>query len=542
MADPIRNPIIKGFYPDPSICRAGDDYYIATSSFSFFPGIPIFHSRDLVHWEQIGHVFDDPEVLRLDGDVLSGGLFAPTLRYRDGTFYCIVQNASEGRGCFEDLALLATAKDPAGPWQAQWIHGTGGDPSLFFDDDGKLYTTFSYLTVGRQDVVDHGIYLRELDAKTFAPVGVMGYLWDGALKGSAYPEASHLFKRNGWYYLMIAEGGTEYYHSVTLARSRKIDGIYEPCPHNPIMTHRHLSRLHPICNVGHADYVETPDGQCYVVLLGSRLNGGYHKNLGRETYLAPVIWENDWPIISPETGKIELEYPAPALPQTVFREVPAKDDFTQDRLALQWNFIGSPVTPFYRIADSNLYLRTIAAPIHPEKPPFGGPPFGDVPPLVPKCISFVGRRQQDYYFTVTIKMHFCPIDRDFAGMVVIQDNYNQLRLELAKEHGAALVRVVRNKQSHEGFSPDMTYEETVLGTMAMEDGDVYLQLKAAGQDFTFLAGKEKQSLKVIAAHVDASFLGLQTFVGTYIGMFATGDGADVPNEAAFDYFTYLPEE
>lgn len=542
MRDPIRNPILKGFYPDPTICCAGEDFYLATSSFSFFPGVPVFHSRDLVHWHQIGHVFTDKEILRLDADVLSNGLFAPTLRYHNGTFYCIVQNASEGRGCFDDTALLATATDPAGPWEYRWIHGAGGDPSLFFDEDGKLYTTFSYLTVGQRDVADHGIYLQELDRKTYTPIGAKAFLWDGAMKRSPYPEASHIFKRNGWYYLIIAEDGTEHYHAVTIARSRTIDGIYESCPHNPIMTHRHLANLHPICNVGHADYIETPDGEGYMVMLGSRICGGYHKNLGRETYLVPVIWEDDWPKVSPETGKVEFEYPAPNLPQTAWPEVPERDDFDGETLALQWNFAGSPVTDFYRLSESKLCLKTIAAKIHPDKPPFGGPPFGDdIPPLIPKCISFVGRRQQDYDFTVTAKMEYMPKGQDFAGICIMQDTYTQLRLDVVQLANGLYARVVKNVVAGGRMPFDSDYEETVLGCCPLIGDTHYIRITSRQQEYTLEIGSDMSDLVTVADQVDGRFLGIQSFIGSYIGMFATGNGKEIENEACFDWFIYQSE-
>ena len=196
----IKNPIIPGFYPDPSICRVGNDYYIANSSFSFFPGIPLFHSRDLAHWECIGYALNDPQHLRLNPERLSGGLFAPTIRYHEGLFYVIVGNMTTGEN------ILVTAEDPRGPWSdVHLIDGVGGDPSLFWDDDGTCWCSYS-----KMGGPNGGIVNRQLDLTTFQLVGEEYYLWNGNAYDAHSPESSHIYKKDGWYYLLIAEGGTEH--------------------------------------------------------------------------------------------------------------------------------------------------------------------------------------------------------------------------------------------------------------------------------------------------------------------------------------------
>ena len=238
----FRNPIIPGFHPDPSIVRVGQDYYLVTSSFEFFPGVPIFHSRDLVHWRQIGHVLTRPSQLPLDGARASGGIFAPTLRYHDGTFYMITTNVTGGGNFY------VTATDPAGPWsEPVWLKGQGGiDPSLLFDDDGTVYFASNGGGPGASE--GRGIYLSTLDPKTGALASRPRLVWGGT--GKRYPEGPHLYHVNGYYYLLIGEGGTEYGHMVSIGRSRSPWGPYEACPRGPILTHRDTEADQPIQGTG----------------------------------------------------------------------------------------------------------------------------------------------------------------------------------------------------------------------------------------------------------------------------------------------------
>ena len=282
-----RNPVIPGFHPDPSVVRVGDDFYLVTSSFEFFPGVPIFTSRDLVHWRQLGHVLTRESQLPLQKARPSGGIYAPTLRYHDGTFYMITTNV-DGGGNF-----LVTAKDPAGPWsEPVWLPDFGGiDPSLFFDDDGTVYLTGQGSGSPGQP---RGIYQTTLDVKTGKLLGPLRLVWDRT--GTRYPEGPHLYKIRGRYYLMIAEGGTEYGHMVTIARSDSPWGPFEACPRNPILTHRQTENDMPVQGTGHADLVEAADGSWWMVFLAFRPVSGYWHHLGRETFLAPVTWDADgWP-------------------------------------------------------------------------------------------------------------------------------------------------------------------------------------------------------------------------------------------------------
>ncbi len=539
----IQNPIIPGFNPDPSIIRVGEDFYLATSTFSYFPGIPIYHSRDLMHWEHISYAFNNPAWLDLGPDSISGGLFAPTLRYHDGLYYVIVVNMSTLS------TLVTTAADPRGPWSEPHQLPMTFDPDLFWDDDGKCYIASSMMGgFGEKKPADApriGVF--EVDTETWQiksePVG----LWHAALFGSISPEAPHIYKKDGWYYLMIAEGGTEHFHSVTIARSRNVLGPYEGYDGNPILTHRHLPQDYPICATGHADLVDTPNGDWYMVFLASRTYGGYHKNMGRETFIAPVVWENGWPVVSPGTGRCEFSYPAPAgLEPCVFMPPLARDDFEGPSLALPWNTLGTPVNEVYRLADSRLWLKTIAAPIRPAEPPAAPGTFMRRPdPVEPRALSFVARRQQHMSYSATTKMTFVPQNNETAGIVVLQNNHANLRMEIGLDNGQRVLRVLQYvvdthaALGHHGA--EITREETVLACIPWHSDTAVLRIWTVGQDHRFWAGESEASLQPVFEGVHGGFLGSETsggFVGAYVGMFASGNGTDSGNEAAFDWFEY----
>lgn len=281
-------PVIPGFHPDPSICRVGEDYYLATSSFEYFPGVPLFHSRDLVTWQQIGNALDRPEQLNVATGLAgaNAGIYAPTLRHHDGVFWLITTNVSD----FLKGHLIVHTTDPAKGWSDPvYTDGALGiDPDLSWDEDGTCHLTWSA-------VLSHHIAQAVVDPYSGRLLSAPKELWKGT--GLANPEGPHVFTRNGWWYLLIAEGGTGPGHGVSIARSRSIDGPYEPHPHNPVFSHRSLD--HPVQSTGHADVVELPDGSWAMVHLGVRPRGTFprwHVN-GRETFLAGVTWADDWPVV-----------------------------------------------------------------------------------------------------------------------------------------------------------------------------------------------------------------------------------------------------
>jgi xylan 1,4-beta-xylosidase len=511
----FRNPILPGFYPDPSICRVGSDYYLVTSTFEYFPGLPIFHSRDLVHWHQIGHVLDRPSQLPLEGVPASGGLYAPTIRHSGGIFYVINTLVD---GLTKTGNFVVTATDPAGPWsEPHWLDSAPGfDPSLFFDHDGRAWYTGCRLAVEGYYEGHTEIWLQEFDLPAMRLFGEQYVLWDGALKGAVWAESPHIYKINGYYYLLIAEAGTAHHHAVSVARSTAITGPYEPNRGNPIMTHRHLGRDYPIVGTGHADLVDTPSGEWWMVLLGMRPYGGYFYNLGRETFLVPVRWEDGWPIVSPGSGRVEFVYPAPDLPEHCWAAAPACDNFDAHTLAPHWILLRSPRGDWYSLSERPGYLSLR---LRPERLSELTNP------------SFVGRRQQHIDFAATSALEFTPHnDHECAGLVLVQNNDFHFRLVVTQGAGN-VVRLV--KRAHG--------KEELLVEQAVQAGRLYLKIEARGQEYAFFVACEPDKWQSVAQAVDGRILSTPVaggFVGTCIGMYASSNGQPSTNRADFDWFEY----
>ncbi|MFA9556776.1 glycoside hydrolase family 43 protein [Evansella sp. AB-rgal1] len=511
----FKNPILPGFYPDPSICRVGEDYYLVTSSFAYFPGVPIFHSRDLVNWEQIGHVLDRPSQLPLEGQGVSRGIFAPTIRYHDGVFYMITTNVGAGGNFF------VTAKDPAGPWSdPYYLDAPGIDPSLFFDEDGKVYYHGTRpAPEGEKYSGNWEVWLQELDLETKKLIGEPIGLWRGALRDVIWPEGPHIYKVDDYYYLMISEAGTGHHHAVSIARSKTITGPYEGNPGNPILTHRHLGKEYPIVNVGHCDLVETQHGEWWAVGLASRIYGGYYRNLGRETYLLPVIWEDGWPIMSPGTGKLEMEYPLPTLPEGKSVIPSVCDHFDNVKLDLKYNFLRSAEGEFYSLSERPGFLRLK---LRPQKLSELDTP------------SFVGRRQQHIDFATSTVMEFTPEkENEEAGIVLLQSNEFHFRFVFTKKRdGESVVRLVKCAGG----------EEEVLQEMPLNVSKLYLKVAARGQDYSFYVGETSDSFEPLMENVDGRILSTDVaggFVGAELGLYASSNGESSDNKAYFDWFEYV---
>lgn len=507
----LHNPLLPGFYPDPSICRVGGDFYMVTSSFSYFPGVPVFHSRDLRHWEQIGHCLDRPGQLPLDWQYISGGIYAPTIRWHDDLFYMVTTNVSRGGNFY------VTAKDPAGPWSDPvYIQGAVGiDPTIFWDEDGTVWMTAT------TDWQEHkpGVWIGRLDLTENRIVGERKLVWQGAMVNAWAPEAPHIYKKDGWYYLMIAEGGTEDYHAVTIARSRDILDPYEGYPGNPILTHRHLGLNYPICNVGHGDLVQLADGSWYIVALASRLYGGYHKNMGRETFIAPVDWSGEWPVVSPGTGRVEWAYPAPDLPECPFTQ-PDQDDFR----ALCWNTLGTPAPETFAIDGGTLTLCSTQDWLVPDELPRVPAPNG--------CPGFYARRQQHMHFEASVTVRVPETGE--AGLMLLQNGFNHLRVSVQRTAEGACVQAVRSEKCGK---PDYLHPREyprhvdVLWEGACSADEVIVGISAEGQRHFLTVNGQR------VAEADGGFLGSETaggFVGAYVGCYVSGSGA----EAEFSGFRY----
>ncbi|MBR3171790.1 MAG: family 43 glycosylhydrolase, partial [Lachnospiraceae bacterium] len=439
----IKNPIIPGFYPDPSICRAGEDYYLVCSSFELSPGIPLFHSRDLANWEQLCYVLTPQNGFYVDKNCGNGGVMAPTIRYYNGTFYIINCNFSD-RGNF-----IVTAKNPAGPWSApHFLDDVPGiDASLFFDTDGTCYImgTANIWPDGKGGM-RQGIWAAEYDIENFRLISEPVALWGGAMAGVASPESPHIYHIGDWYYLLIAEGGTEMYHSATIARSRTPLGTYEGNPSNPILTVRHMGKKALIQNAGHADLIDTASGEWYAVFLASRLIGGVSKNLGRETFIVPVEWEDEWPLFSPETGKVEWEYPLPeSIAWSPVGKSAEREKFDSGKLGLDWCFWGSHGDRFAVHTEEGLELpclkEALADPLRPMSMEAERPQNNS--------LAFVCRRRLAPHCRFSCRMRFVPMENESAGIAVVQAMNHQFHFALVRKEGQTVLELVQYTADYE---------------------------------------------------------------------------------------------
>lgn len=516
----FQNPILCGFYPDPSICRVGEDYYLVTSSFVYYPGLPVFHSKDLVHWEQIGHAIHRVEQLDYKNCETSLGLWAPTIRYHDGKYYIINTFVSEGREARRDNYII-TATDPSGPWSNPvFIEGADGiDSSLFFDEDGSIWYAGNYISEECLYEGHHGIYLQELDAKTLQFKGERYIIWDGKRTMSKWIEAPHIYKVNGIYYLMVAEGGTFTNHSVMMARCDTIHGTYEICPRNPIISHRNLSLLRDISVTGHADMVETQKGEWWMVLLAVRPYEGFHYNLGRETFMVPVIWDEDgWLRIDNENGFVNTEERMPDLPPYPVPLSNPNDNFETKELSFIWNTIHPPKEVFYSLREIPGYLRLY---LKPEVINEIGTP------------AFVGRRQQHKCCQIKTAMDFEPkAVGEEAGIVLLQDdryNYIFTKAYNGKENILQLYATINGVRKR--------IKEIVI----KDTKRIYLMAQCNTTSYDFYYGYNEQEILVLTEGMDASLLSSdrnEGFTGVYMGMYASSNKMKSLNYADFDWFQY----
>lgn len=506
------NPILSGFYPDPSICAVGRDFYLVTSTFAYFPGLPVFHSTDLVHWEQIGNALDRPGQLCLDGCRHSQGIFAPTIRYHEGTFYLVTTYAS-GAGSF-----VLTASDPAGPWSDPFWLGEdapGIDPSLFFDDDGRCYYVGTRPNpAGVRYNGDWEIWAQELDLASMRLTGESHRLWKGAMNGVIWPEGPHLYKREGRYYLMNAEGGTGPNHCVSIARADAVFGPYTGNPDNPILTHRHLGRDYPVTCAGHGDLVQAEDGSWYMVLLACRPCQG-HTTLGRETFLAKVRWENGWPVVNPGVGRLEesLELPFPAGEAPL---APPVYTFPGPGLPMEFLTLRAPAAgTFVPHADTGrLTVRLLPATLKELAAP-----------------AYLALRQRHHRFQAALSLAFVPgTDHDCAGLALVQDNANHLRLEKCLEGGQPLLRLTACEHG----------VDRVLARVPVPGPRTELRLVVRDLRARF-CHQTPEGWQPVGDDVDVGFLSTESaggFTGCTVGLYASSNGMPSDQTADFDWFAY----
>lgn len=524
------NPILSGFYPDPSICRVGNDYYIVNSSFAYFPGLPIFHSTDLVNWKQIANAMDRKEQLDLTNAGVSRGLFAPSITWHNGTFYIICTLIDKGGN------FMITAKDPKGPWSNPiWLKDAQGiDPSIFFDSNDRSYIVFNSNPPDNKSLYSghRTIRILEFDANTGKVLTQNKILVNGGVDISKNPvwiEAPHIFKKGDWYYLICAEGGTGYNHSEVVFRSKSVDGPYTPYEQNPILTQRHLPRTreNPITTTGHAEFVETPDGKWYAVFLGCRPYEGDFYNTGRDTYMTPVEWKDEWPVILEGTEEVKYSYPVP-MPQTTKAVVNDfngnlyfRDDFKEPQLNMRYLFLRNPVPDFYSLTNSKGFLT-----MNLLKQPASGK----------ESPAFIGFRQSNLYGYAATEMEFSPFTRnEKAGLMIFQNENHYYFLCKSVENDKPVVQLYQSAEK--AGDPD----ELLTSQKLDAKKTIYLKIEAKGDKYAFYFAEKKDKWNLLRDNVDGKFLSTSRaggFVGSLFVLYGSSFGKPSNVSAKYDWFEY----
>ncbi|MBN2426578.1 MAG: glycoside hydrolase family 43 protein [Calditrichaceae bacterium] len=533
------NPILAGFYPDPSICKVGEDYYLVNSTFAYFPGIPVFHSRDLVNWKLIGHVMDRAEQMDLTGMGVSRGIFAPAIRYKDGFFY-VTCTLVDGGGNF-----IVTTDNPAGPWSNPvWLPQINGiDPSLFFDDNGKAYILFNSDAPDNKPQYDghRTIRMFEFDTQILKTVGEEILLINGGSdieKKPVWIEGPHIYKKDGYYYLLAAEGGTAEDHSQVVFRSKMVQGPYISYENNPILTQRHLNpkREFPITCTGHADMVETNSGEWWSVFLGCRpyspFDLGYY-NIGRETFLAPVKWINGWPVINPDFEEVQYTYDYPVQPITEKTDIPyngnfeLRDDFDGDELHRSWVFLRTPFEKWYTLGKNKGWLNIQMRPetCSGKKNP-----------------SFIARRQQHSKGSVSTSMKFMPVSaHEKAGLAVFQNETHYYFLCKSLSENKPVIELFKSTDGTDADKP-MELMQSYPVPETHHNNDIYLKIVADENTYSFFYAFALDKWMPLQEKVDATFIRSvipRDFAGAMYALYATSLGESSDNSVDFDWFEYM---
>jgi len=519
------NPILAGFYPDPSITKVGTDYYLVNSTFSYFPGIPIFHSKDLKNWKQIGNVIDRPTQMNFLGDRVTRGLFAPSINFHNGLYY-VTCTLIDHQGNF-----VVTSKSPAGPWSDPvWLPEVKGiDPSLFFDQD-KAYIVYNSDAPDNKPLYSGHRTIRvfEFDSVNLKVLGEEKQLVNGGVDISKKPvwiEGPHIFKRGNWYYLCAAEGGTSVNHSQVVLRSKNATGPYIPFEKNPILTQRDLdpNRKNPITSAGHAELIEGPDGKTYAVFLAVRPYEGDYYNTGRETFIAPVKWENDWPIINPDSEALKFSYSANI---KEVKQVEARPQSGNFSYRIQFENQLDPALLFLRTIDSSWFqvdkLKGLNMGLLPETIMGSGHP------------AFIGKRQQHLKAKASTALIFnAKTANEKAGITIFQNESHFYYLCKSVANGKSVLQVFKGTQDKKTME--------LLKQTELNSDLIYLQIEANRDKYNFYYATAPKQWKLLLANVDGKFLSTKEaggFVGSLFALYATSSGEKSDQTANFKWLNY----
>ena len=523
----IQNPILKGFNPDPAIIRVERDYYIATSTFEWFPGIRIHHSTDLRHWELISHPLQRTTQLDLKGVPDSCGVWAPCLSHYDGVFYLVYSNVKSFDGRWKDTPnYLVTTTDIRGDWSDPvYLSSVGFDGSLFHDDDGRKWYASMRINHHCDDFFG-GIILREYDPLTKQLIGEEYFLTSGTELG--HTEGPRFYKKDGFYYLLLAEGGTEYGHAATVMRANVITGPYEPHPANPILTSRNNPLL-DLQKAGHASMVETQEGNWYIVfLVGRPITPRGRCILGRETAIEEVEWEDSWPQLKNGSNNPRVEIPAPLLEKKVTFNEDEKDDFIAQTLSPVYQSLRVPLDESWcsltmRPGYLSIRGRDSLSSLHTQ--------------------SMIARRVKSYNLEVATGVDFEPVHfQQLAGLVFYYNTGHFHYLYISASHdGDKLLQVM----SSDNFI--MTEQKEVVSLSGNQK--VVLKAVLEGENLQFYYSEDGVYFDSIGQLLDASILSddyvregseryRPAFTGCFVGM-CCQDLASNEKWAHFDWFEYI---
>ena len=546
------NPIIKGSYPDPSICRVGDDFYIVNSSFEYFPGLPIHHSKDLVNWNLIGYGLHRPEQctgkMNLTNVQSDGGIHAPSIRYHNGLFYIITTNVySPGKGKPSKMInFIISSERIEGPWSDPYIieNAPGIDPDIIFDN-GKIWYVGTHVPKDPNFNGEGEIWLQELDSSNWSLIGERYFLWRGALYYGTWAEGPHIYKRNDYYYLLIAEGGTGLNHAAMVAVSDDIKGPYIPNDRNPILTTRHLSYDHWVNSTGHGDLIELKDGSWYMVALGIRSEIDTYSNMGRETHLIPVVWEKEpfewkydkiqeewsdlperqrfeklrhvnyeWPVCSPITGRVERSYPLPFPNSPQFSDNSFKDEFDNVSLNLEWNFRRVPNKRTYEIDLDNGHLRL----------------FSDKDIIEDrKNCSLLGIRQKESDFEFLTKMIFDTDELKVqSGISLFQKDDNYFIYTIERYNSQFLLKLILKEHDNE----PILIKDKILSSY---NGSIIFRVVSDNAAYKFYYSLDDLNNFNLLSEIGSDKILSKGYTGAYYGLYSSTNGNDIEEYADYDW-------